>query len=230
MKRLIIFDFDGVLADSEILANTVLAEFITELGVPTTADDSLRVYLGKRFEEVISTVEAAVGRRLSPDFAKRFQERTLTRFRQELQLVQGARAYIEAFADMPRCIASSSSPDRLALCLELLKLSDLLGPHVFSASRVERGKPHADIFLFAARQMGLDAPDALVIEDSTGGVQAAVAAGSTVIGLLAASHIRDGHDARLKAAGAHYVAQTFAEAETITRTLLSSGRDGPPPT
>ena len=101
---------------------------------------------------------------------------------------------------------------------------------MFSASQVERGKPHPDIFLFAARQMGLDARDALVIEDSTGGVQAAVAAGSTVIGLLAASHIRDGHDARLKAAGAHYVAQTFAEAETITRALLSSGRDGPPPT
>jgi HAD superfamily hydrolase (TIGR01509 family) len=220
MKRLIIFDFDGVLADSEMLANTVLAEFITELGVPTTADDSLRVYLGKRFEEVIATVEAAIGRRLPADFVEHFQERTLTRFRRELQLVHGARAYIEAFADVPRCIASSSSPDRLELCLELLKLSDLFGPHVFSASQVERGKPHPDIFLFAARQMGVDPRDALVIEDSTGGVQAAVAADMTVIGLLAASHIRDGHAARLEAAGAHYVAQTFADAENITRALL----------
>jgi HAD superfamily hydrolase (TIGR01509 family) len=220
MKRLIIFDFDGVLADSELLANTVLAEFITELGVPTTADDSLRVYLGKRFHEVIATVEAAVGRPLPADFAERFQERTLNRFREELQLVNGARSYLEAFADVPRCIASSSSPDRLALCVELLKLADIFGSHVFSASQVARGKPHPDIFLFAARQMGVDARDALVIEDSTGGVQAAVAAGMTVIGLLAASHIRDGHAAQLEAAGAHYVAQTFAEAEKITRILL----------
>lgn len=220
MQRLIVFDFDGVLADSELLANTVLAEIITELGVPTTADDSLRVYLGKRFHEVIATVEAAVGRPLPPGFPEQFQQRTLARFREELQLVEGARAYLDAFADVPRCIASSSSPDRLALCLELLKLSDLFGPHVFSASHVARGKPYPDIFLFAAEKMGVAPEHALVIEDSAGGVQAATAAGMTVIGLLAASHIREGHAARLQEAGAHYVAATFAEAAEITRTLL----------
>jgi HAD superfamily hydrolase (TIGR01509 family) len=220
MQRLIVFDFDGVLADSELLANTVLAEFITELGVPTTADDSLRIYLGKRFHEVIATVEAAVGHPLPPGFPEEFQQRTLARFRDELRLVEGARAYIDTFADVPRCIASSSSPDRLALCLEVLKLADLFGPHVFSASQVARGKPYPDIFLLAAEQMGVDPRDALVIEDSAGGVRAAVAAGMTVIGLLAASHIREGHDARLREAGAHHVAATFAEAADITRKLL----------
>jgi HAD superfamily hydrolase (TIGR01509 family) len=220
--RLIIFDFDGVLADSELLANTVLADVITELGVPTTADDSLRVYLGKRFHDVIATVESVVGRKLPPDFPNTFQQRTLARFREELRLVEGARAYIEAFPTMPRCIASSSSPDRLSLCLDLLNLTDLFGAHVFSASQVARGKPHPDVFLYAAEQMRTDPHDALVIEDSIGGVAAAVAAGMTVIGLLAASHIRGGHAARLQAAGAHYIATTFAEAERITRTLIDA--------
>jgi beta-phosphoglucomutase-like phosphatase (HAD superfamily) len=84
---------------------------------------------------------------------------------------------------------------------------------------VARGKPHPDIFLYAAEQMRTDPRDALVIEDSVGGVQAAIAAGMTVIGLLAASHIRDGHAERLQAAGAQYIAATFVEAEAITRRL-----------
>lgn len=220
MTRLIIFDFDGVLADSELLANSVLAEAISELGVPTTADDSLNQYMGKRFNEVIEAVEQAVGHALPRDFPTIFQQRTLARFRAELQMVSGARAYIEAFPSMPRCIASSSSPDRLALCLDLLNLTELFGPQVFSASQVARGKPHPDIFLYAAEQMAIDPHDALVIEDSAGGVQAAVAAGMTVIGLLAGSHIRAGHAARLQAAGAHYIAATFAAAEGITRKLI----------
>jgi HAD superfamily hydrolase (TIGR01509 family) len=222
MKRLIIFDFDGVLADSEVLANTVLAEAITELGVPTTPDESLRVFMGKRFHDVIAAVESAVGRPLPDGFAERFQQRTLARFREELRLVEGARSYIETFSGVPRCIASSSSPDRLSACLDVLNLTGLFGPHVFSASQVARGKPHPDIFLFAAAQMGVEPRDALVIEDSAGGVQAAATAGMTVIGLLAASHIRNGHAERLKAAGAHYVAATFAEAEDITRALLEA--------
>jgi HAD superfamily hydrolase (TIGR01509 family) len=221
MKRLIIFDFDGVLADSELLANTVLAEAISELGVPTTADDSLRRFVGKRFHEVIEAVEAVVGRTVPADFPELFQQRTLARFRAELRLVEGARAYIDAFSSVPRCIASSSSPDRLALCLDLLNLTELFGPQVFSGSQVARGKPHPDIYLYAAEMMGVEPRDALVIEDSAGGVQGAVAAGMTVIGLLAASHIREGHAERLKEAGAHYVAATFAEAERISRTLLS---------
>lgn len=222
MTRLIIFDFDGVLADSELLANAVLAEAISELGVPTTTEDSLLRYMGKRFHEVIAAVEDTVGHPLPPDFPTTFQQRTLARFKEDLRLVEGARAYIDAFREIPRCIASSSSPDRLSFCLDLLNLTDVFGNDVFSASQVARGKPHPDIFLHAADQMRTRPTDALVIEDSIGGVQAAIAAGMTVIGLLAASHIRDGHAARLRAAGARYIATTFAQAESITRRLIDT--------
>jgi HAD superfamily hydrolase (TIGR01509 family) len=220
--RLIIFDFDGVLADSELLANAVLAEAISELGVPTTTDDSISHYMGKRFHDVMAAVERAIGRALPPDFPHTFQQRTLARFQADLRLVEGARAYIDAFPQIPRCIASSSSPDRLSFCLDLLGLTGVFGANVFSASHVARGKPQPDIFLYAAEQMRTSPHDALVIEDSVGGVQAAIAAGMTVIGLLAASHIRDGHAARLRAAGAQYVATTFTEAEAITRRLIET--------
>src|SRR3954463_5211769 len=105
MVGAIIFDFDGVIADSEVLANTVLAEFVTELGVPTTVEDSYRDYMGKRFHEVAAAIEKVIGRALPPTFSERYQVRTLERFRQELAPIAGAREFITKFIDLPRCIA-----------------------------------------------------------------------------------------------------------------------------
>jgi HAD superfamily hydrolase (TIGR01509 family) len=217
--RLIIFDFDGVIADSEVLSNTVLAECVSEAGLPTTLDDAYRLYLGKRLPEIAAAVEAALGRPLRADFGPDFQNRALARFRSDLKAVAGARDYLAAFADLQRCIASTSSPERLAVCLDSLGLAKIFGADVFSSEAVPRGKPHPDIFLYAARQFQVDPAQCLVIEDSVGGVQAGVAAGMTVIGLLAASHIRDGHGERLRAAGAHHVTTTFDELASITRGL-----------
>jgi HAD superfamily hydrolase (TIGR01509 family) len=222
MGALIIYDFDGVIADSEVLANTVLAQIVTELGVATTLEQSYRLYMGKRFVDVIAAVETSLGRPLPASFPADYQARTLERFRRDLRFVDGARGYIDAFAHVPRCIASSSSPDRLALCLQVLELQSTFGAHVFSASAVPRGKPHPDIFLHAAKQMGTAPSDCIVIEDSASGVTAALAAGMTVIGLLAGKHIRADHGERLLSAGAHHVARTFKEAETITHRLLAA--------
>lgn len=221
ISNLIILDFDGVIADSEVLANEVLAEAMTELGVPTTLHDAYRLFVGKRFAEVMATVEANIGQVLPEDFSERLQARTLARFRQELRPVNGAVGYIRAFSHIPRCIASSSLPERLTLCLELLGLEDEFGPHVYSASMVARGKPHPDIFLYAAERMGAACADTIVVEDSPSGVQAALAAGMTVIGLLAATHIQRGDDELLRSAGAHHLASSFADAEEITRGLLA---------
>jgi HAD superfamily hydrolase (TIGR01509 family) len=220
MGRAIIFDFDGVIADSEVLSNTVLAEIVSELGVPTTVEDSYRDYMGRRFHEVIAAIEKTVGRVLPPSFGEEYQGRTLQRFRQELAPIAGARDFIAKFIDVPRCIASSSSPDRLAVCLEVLDMAELFQGRVFSAAEVARGKPHPDIFLHAASQIGVSPRDCIVIEDSASGVIAARAAGSTVIGLLAAGHIRYGHAATLKEAGAHHVAANYVEVERIVRDLL----------
>jgi HAD superfamily hydrolase (TIGR01509 family) len=161
------------------------------------------------------------GRALPDNFIESLQSATMQRFRRELRTVAGARDFIDAFADVPRCIASSSAPARLAVCLEVLDLQTRFGANVFSAEQVARGKPHPDIFLFAAEKMGAEPAHCIVIEDSVGGVQAALAAGMTAIGLTAASHIRDGHAERLRQAGAHHVAATFEEARDIVRRLLA---------
>jgi HAD superfamily hydrolase (TIGR01509 family) len=222
MKRLIMFDFDGVIADSEVLSNTVLAECVSEAGVPTTIDDAYRLYMGKRVPQIAAAVEATLGRAVRPDFAVDFQMRVLARFGRELKMVAGADAYLAAFSHLLRCIASTSSPDRLAVCLDVLGLKEAFGTNVFSAELVPRGKPHPDIFLYAAKKMNVAPAECLVIEDSAGGVQAVLAAGMTVIGLLAASHIGDGHGERLRQAGAHFVAVTFGEAQAITRRLVAT--------
>jgi HAD superfamily hydrolase (TIGR01509 family) len=222
MAPLMIYDFDGVIADSEVLANAVLAQFITELGVPTTLEDSYRLYMGKRFNEVMAAVETSLGRPLPTGLPAEFQLRTLERFRKELRLVEGARQHLDAFAHLRRCIASSSSPDRLAVCLDVLELHNDFAGNVFSASAVARGKPHPDIFLHAAAQMQCEPADCIVIEDSASGVAAGIAAGMLVVGLLAASHMRPQHRSRLVSAGAHFIAATFEEATEITRRLIRS--------
>src|SRR5206468_13039929 len=89
------------------------------------------------------------------------------------------------------------------------------GPHVFSADMVARGKPHPDIFLYAANKLGVNPNECLVIEDSAGGIRAAVAAGMTVVGLCDASHIRDGHDLKLQDAGAVHLAHSWSDVERL---------------
>lgn len=220
-KSLIVFDFDGVVADSEMLANTVLAELVTELGMPMTLEQSMQTFMGKRAEEVIGTIVSATDRMPASQIAAELTRRTLARFRSDLREIPGVRDYLAAFPQMKRCIASSSSPDRLAACLEILDLAAAFGEHVYSASIVPRGKPHPDLFLHAAAQLRVAPSHAIVIEDSEGGVRAAVAAGMTPIGFLAASHIRDGHEARLRGAGAARIAHSYRELEVITRNLVS---------
>ena len=216
----IIFDFDGVIADSEALANTVLAEFVTNLGQPTTLDDALDRYCGRRWDDVLAAIESAVGRPLPADFSDDLRAATLDRFRRDLREVSGSTDFIRRFSAFPRCIASSSSLDRLQLCLSVLGLDDSFGGNVFSADMVKRGKPHPDIFLFAAEKLGVDPASCLVIEDSAGGIKAAVAAGMTAVGLCAGSHIRWGHDLRLREAGATHLAQSWDEVAVVAELFL----------
>lgn len=211
----LIFDFDGVIADSEAIANTVLAEIVTALGHATTLDQSLDRYAGRRWDDAMAEIEAAIGAPLPSNFSGDLKRATLDRFRTDLKEVSGAADFIRRFAHIPRAIASSSSIDRLKLCLSVLGMEAEFGEHVFSADMVARGKPHPDIFLFAAAKLDVSPERCLVIEDSTGGIKAAVAAGMTAVGLCAASHIRDGHDAKLRDAGAVHLARSWEEVERI---------------
>jgi beta-phosphoglucomutase-like phosphatase (HAD superfamily) len=217
--RALIFDFDGVVADSEALANTVLAETVTALGRQTTLDEALTRYMGKRWQEVVALIEDDIGQAVPDGFSDSLKLATLKRFRAELREVQGAGAFIRYFAHLSRCIASSSSLDRLQVCLDVLGLADEFCDHVFSADMVERGKPHPDIFLFAARKIQVSPENCLLIEDSASGVMAGRAAGMTVVGLCAGSHARPGHAQKLSDAGARFTAATWDEVFGVMSAL-----------
>ncbi len=168
----------------------------------------------------MAEIAAGIGKPLPSTFSDDLKAATLDRFRTDLREVSGAGEFIQAFSTTPRCIASSSSMDRLQLCLSVLNLTDKFGDNVFSAEMVARGKPHPDLFLLAAERLAVEAKSCLVIEDSASGIKAAVAAGMTAVGLCAASHIRDGHHLKLRAAGATYVVNSWGEIEQIASRFL----------
>jgi HAD superfamily hydrolase (TIGR01509 family) len=201
----IIYDFDGVIADSEVLANLELAEAVYSLGLPTTLEDSITRYMGKRWGEVVAAVETGTGQRLPEAFLAELKRATLARFREALQSVPGAMEFITRYPALPRCIASSSSVERLEVCIDVLALRHHFPDAVFSADLVPHGKPHPDIFLYAADRIGVAPEDCLVIEDSPNGVRAGVAAGMCVVGLCAGGHVRAGHAERLREAGAEHI-------------------------
>ncbi len=207
---LIIFDYDGVVADSEMLNNAVIADVLTAAGVPTTQDQALARYMGKRWRDFKDDVRQQLGGR-EPDFIHaEWTRQCRCRAETELAAVLGVTDFVDAL-DLPRCIASSSNPQWIEWGLERFGLAGRLGPIFSAAIHVERGKPFPDLFLNAAAAMQADPARTTVIEDSPTGVQAGVAAGMRVIGLVAGGHVRDGHAERLTAAGAHHIARSYDE-------------------
>lgn len=207
---LIIFDYDGVVADSELLNNAAMAEVLTAIGLPTTTDEAIARYMGKRWLDCRPLVEARLGQpcpdEVVVDWTRLCHERAST----QLTPVKGLLAFIET-REQARCIASSSPPDWIALGLARFGLADRMGPIFSAAVHVSRGKPHPDIFLHAADAMRARPDRTVVIEDSPSGVQAGVAAGMHVIGLCAGGHVRDGHAEALTQAGAHRIAWSYDE-------------------
>jgi len=206
---LVILDYDGVIADSELLNNLALAEVLTGIGLPTTLDQALGLYMGRRWLDCRPDIEARLGRACPDDVLSDWTRLCYERAATALRPVAGAVAFMGALKQ-PRCIASSSPPDWIALGLATMGVAPRDAGPIFSAAvHVTRGKPHPDLFLHAAKAMGAAPDRTLVIEDSAPGVEAGVAAGMTVVGLLAGGHVRDGHGERLAAAGTHAVLPTY---------------------
>ncbi|WP_414475039.1 HAD family hydrolase [Microvirga sp. M2] len=212
---LLIFDCDGVLVDSEPLASQVDADVLTALGLPYTADEITRQFVGKSMRDMIGRIEADHGCTLPGDFAERVNSALFARFETDLKPIAGVGEAIRSLSH-PRCVASSSAPERIALSLRVTGLADLFD-NVFSATQVARGKPAPDLFLFAARQMGARPEECLVIEDSPAGVQAAVAAGMRVIGFTGGGHCGPGHAEQLRRAGAPVTISNMADLAITAR-------------
>lgn len=212
---LVIFDYDGVIADSELLNNRVMAEMLTEIGLPTTTDQAIEIYMGKRWLDCLPLIEAELRRPCPDSFQHEWSQRCIARAASELRPVAGVVDFVTDLA-LPRCIASSSEPPWIEAGLGQFDLIGAFNGAIYSAAvHVSRGKPHPDIYLHAAGDMGARPDKVLVIEDTVTGVRAGVAAGMTVIGLCAGGHIRPGHAERLLDAGAHHIVDTYGEVARI---------------
>ncbi len=204
---LVIFDCDGVLIDSELLSIQADVECLAEYGIELSAEEILERYTGT--SGMVADLEARYGRTL-PGFDKRHRQLVRPLFETGLRAIPGVTAVLDSLA-CSSCIASSSGPERLRHALSLVVLYDRFHPNVFSATAVARGKPAPDLFLHAAKRMGVAPQHCVVIEDSVPGIAAAVAAGMLAIGFIGGSHCRPGHAARLAEAGAALVIGRMAE-------------------
>ncbi|MER7519277.1 HAD family hydrolase [Streptomyces sp. NPDC126499] len=185
---LVVFDNDGVLVDSEPISNRLLAAYLTELGHPTTYEESVRDYMGSAMHRIHELVAERSGRRLPEEFDETFHARVFAAFERELEAVVGAADVLKRLAaeGIPYCVASSGSHERIRVGHRKTGL-DVWFPDeiVFSAEDVGRGKPAPDLFLHAAERMGVPPGRCVVVEDSPLGVQAALAAGMDVYGFTA---------------------------------------------
>jgi HAD superfamily hydrolase (TIGR01509 family) len=213
---LLIFDCDGVLVDSEVLACRAVSEALVEFGLSLPVEEVAERFLGRSSKDMYAALEADWGCVLSDTVKTRIHAYSRQLFDRELQPVAGVATVLEALAG-PRCVASSSGPEAIAYKLGRTDLLHCFEPAaLFSSRMVSRGKPAPDLFLHAAERMGAEPELCLVIEDSVPGVTAAKAAGMAVFGFIGASHCRPGHEDRLSAAGADLV---FAEMRALPRLI-----------
>jgi HAD superfamily hydrolase (TIGR01509 family) len=225
---LVIFDCDGVLVDSEILAHELLAEMMTELGHAMTTAEAVQAFAGRTLTDVLTLVEGVLGRKLPDKVGRRYGRRLADRLRYELKPIPGAKA---AIGELPyRCCVASSSPlERVRLSLEVTGLTRLFDGNIFSATQVAHGKPAPDLYLFAARTMDVGPADCIVVEDSPPGVSAAVSAGMSVIGFVGGGHASADLAHNLAAGGAQMLIHSMRElpaaiAEFATGTNWVIGR------
>lgn len=215
---LVIFDCDGVLVDSEVISCQAHADVLSLCGYPITADEVFDRFLGRSSKQATLEVEVELGRSLPDDFNAKLQDRLFRAFEQDLQSIEGIADALDSI-DIPVCVASSGSHQRMRVSLGATRLYERLAPHIFSASQVENGKPAPDLFLFAAAQMKARPSACVVVEDSPAGIRGAAAAGMIVLGFHGGSHCRPDHAASLRDAGATLVFDDMRQLPIILSRL-----------
>jgi HAD superfamily hydrolase (TIGR01509 family) len=184
--ELVIFDNDGVLVDSEPHAMTVLTRLLGEYGLPLSPEECFSLFTGSSMGRVRRISEARLGRQLPPDFEDRYHDDLFARLRYSLKPIPGIESALTAI-DLPKCVASSGTHERVRLTLEVTGLWSLFDGRAFSSEDVARGKPSPDLFLHAASKLGVSPERCAVIEDSPLGIEAANRAGMTSFGYAGAT-------------------------------------------
>jgi HAD superfamily hydrolase (TIGR01509 family) len=195
---LVIFDCDGVLVDSELITNRIFARMLNEMGIPVSLEDMFEQFVGRSMPQCLEMTAGLLGRPVPDEFLPEFQARATAALKLELKAVPGIEQVL-ATVGIPYCVASSGTHEKMNTTLGATGLLPKFQGKMYSVTEVARSKPAPDVFLYAAKQSGVDASACAVIEDTPTGVRAGVAAGMTVFGYSALTPQQ-----RLIAAGAHY--------------------------
>jgi HAD superfamily hydrolase (TIGR01509 family) len=183
----VIFDCDGVLIDSEPIANRVLAERLQAIGLAMSTDEVMREFVGRTRDGCLELAARKLGRPLPADFAARWDEALFAALAAEVKAVDGVAELLQRLR-VPWCVASNGTPHRMRMSLEAAGLLPLVEGRLFTAAEVARPKPAPDLFLHAAAKMGAQPARCAVIEDTPTGVRAGIAAGMRVLAYAAAPH------------------------------------------
>jgi HAD superfamily hydrolase (TIGR01509 family) len=207
----ILFDFDGVLIESEYVGNKQIADYLSGIGHPTTPEQSMANFMGLAGKDFIDRVEAWIGRTLPADFHTAREAEDARVMAQGVGEVAGAIDFVRSLApDLPKAVVSSSSTRWIRRHLDHIGLTDAFGDHIYSGrEHVERGKPAPDLYLYAADKLAVAIKECAILEDSPVGATGAVASGGHVIGLCAGSHCAPDHADRLRAIGVAAIAHDF---------------------
>ncbi|KXF78355.1 HAD family hydrolase [Paramesorhizobium deserti] len=218
--ELIIFDCDGVLVDSEIIAARVESELLAEAGYPIEPDEIAERFSGLTWPNILMMVEREAGIPLSASLIDKSDRILDERLAREVEAIEGIEKAVTALR-YPKCICSNSSSKRLELMLKRTGLYDLFEPDIFAAGEVgtKKGKPAPDVFLHAAEKFGVDPKNVIVLEDSVHGIHGARAAGMRVIGFTGGAHTYPGHADRLTDAGAETVISRHQDLPAVIEAM-----------
>lgn len=215
---LIIFDCDGVLVDSEPLAALAYERVYEKHGMSGVNADIIAQCIGMKQADIIVRIKELTGHQFPADAGDDIWAETKALFTEQLTQTRDLAAFLSSLTTK-RCVASSSSLERIHHSLDVTGLAPFFGEAIFSSSMVKRGKPAPDIFLFAAEKMGAEPANCVVIEDSPFGVEGAVAAGMTALGFTGGSHSYPGHGEVLSAQGAAAICKDWTEVGNQLRKL-----------
>lgn len=219
-KKLVIFDCDGVLVDSEIVASRVFAEAMTAFGYPLSTEESICRFTGISEQAARQMIMHESNIDIPVDYWTLQQPHLFMAYERELKALMLPILEMLKIQDVTCCVASNSAKNHVVRCLELTdQLSYFNDPSIFTAQQVAKGKPAPDLFLLAAKEMGFEPKDCIVIEDSLAGIEAAIAANMQVLAFLGGSHAGfDSYQTKISA----YGVPVMQNCEELTQAIISS--------
>lgn len=188
--KCIIFDCDGILVDSETIANQVLLSMSASFGLKMTIEESIKNFNGRRLQKIFEKIEELTDKKLPDSFETDFRKQTFEAFKTDLKPVKGVKEFIEKLT-VPYCVASSGPVEKITLNLTITGLLEKFEDRIFSSYDINSWKPDPEIFLHACKQMGFKKEECIVIEDSVAGVIAGVKGGFKVFALANENNTQD---------------------------------------